>query len=108
MNQAWCRPIAGGMQSGGVRLALQIQANAKKSGVAGCIGDLLKIRLHAPPIDGKANEALISYLADILDVPKSTVTITHGHTGKRKIIEIRTRHLTVDMVRQKLLALAAN
>jgi uncharacterized protein (TIGR00251 family) len=83
---------------------LHIQPNAKRSGVAGCFGDLLKIRLHAPPVDGKANEALISYLADMLDVPKNAVTITHGHTGKRKIIEITTGHLTADMVRQRLLA----
>lgn len=76
--------------------------------MAGCIGDLLKIRLHAQPIDGKANEALISYLADMLGVPKSTVAITHGSTGKRKIIDIKSTHLTIDMVRQKLLALAAD
>ncbi|OGB20856.1 MAG: hypothetical protein A3I66_19855 [Burkholderiales bacterium RIFCSPLOWO2_02_FULL_57_36] len=98
MTQAWCCAI-----SGGVRLALQIQPNAKKSGVVGCYADLLKIRLHAQPIEGKANEALISYLADVLDVPKNAVNITRGHTTKRKIVEVRDSHLTVDMVRQVLL-----
>ena len=98
MNQTWCCAV-----SGGVRLTLQIQPNAKKSGVAGYFGDLLKIRLHAQPIDGKANEALISYLADALEVPKRAVSITHGHTAKRKTVEIRGDHLTVDTVRLVLL-----
>lgn len=98
MSRAWCCAI-----SGGVRLALQIQPNAKRSGVAGCYGDLLKIRLHAQPVEGKANEALIAYLSEALDVPKSAVSITHGHAAKRKIVEIKASDLTVDMVRQKLL-----
>jgi uncharacterized protein YggU (UPF0235/DUF167 family) len=51
----------------------------------------------------KVNEALISYLADTLKASKNAVSITHGHTGKRKTIEIRTAHLTVDMVGQILL-----
>lgn len=98
MSRAWCCAI-----SGGVRLALQIQPNAKRSGVAGCYGDLLKIRLHAQPIEGKANEALIAYLSEVLNVPKSGISITHGHAAKRKIVEIMASDLTVDMVRQELL-----
>lgn len=98
MSQAWCRAI-----SGGIRLSLQIQPNAKRSGVAGCFADLLKIRLHAQPIEGKANDALISYLSDVLDVPKNAVSIARGHTAKRKIVEIKDDHLTVEVVVQKLL-----
>jgi uncharacterized protein (TIGR00251 family) len=84
MNQAWCRAVFGG-----VRLALQIQPGGKRSEVTGCVGDLLKIRLHAEPVDGKANNALISYLAGILDVPKSAIKLARGHTSKRKIVEIK-------------------
>lgn len=75
--------------------------------MAGCFGEFLKIRLHAQPVDGKANEALISYLADMLDVPKNAVNISHGHTSKRKTVEIRAGHLRVGMVRQILLASTA-
>jgi uncharacterized protein len=63
----------------------------------------LKIRLQAQPIEGKANEALMRYLADTLHVPKSAVSITHGHTSKRKIIEVASATLTEAHVRQLLL-----
>jgi uncharacterized protein (TIGR00251 family) len=98
MTQAWCSAVPAG-----IRLAVQVAPNAKKSEVAGALGDVLKIRLQAAPIEGKANEALIRYIADMLDVPKSAVHITHGHTSKRKIIEIIASHLTVDRVRQALI-----
>ncbi|WP_246860510.1 DUF167 domain-containing protein [Noviherbaspirillum sp. UKPF54] len=77
--------------------------NAKKSEVIGVLDDALKIRLHAQPIEGKANEALLRYLADALGVPKSAVTITHGHTSKRKMIEITASQLTPESVRSALL-----
>ena len=86
---------------------MQIQPNSRRNGVAGSVADLLKIRLRAQPIDGKANEALIAYLSDVLAVPKSAVTITHGHTAKRKIVELRGSELAVDTVCRNLLALAA-
>lgn len=99
MTRAWCCAVPAG-----IRLAVQVTPNAKKSEVAGSLGHVLKIRLHAAPIEGKANEALIRYIADVLDVQKSAVHITHGHTSKRKIIEIIASHLTVDGVRQALIA----
>lgn len=94
----WCSIVPQG-----IRLAVQIMPNAKKSEVTGVLDDALKIRLHAQPIEGKANEALVRYLADALNVPKSAVTITHGHTSKRKIIEIAASKLTPDSVRVALL-----
>jgi uncharacterized protein (TIGR00251 family) len=97
MSQTWCSAVAHG-----VRIAVHIMPNAKKSEVIGLHDDALKIRLQAQPIEGKANEALIRYLADRLNVPKSSVSITHGHTNKRKILEVRTQ-MTVDAVRAALL-----
>jgi len=97
MSHAWCSVIAHG-----VRIAVHIMPNAKKSEVIGLHDDALKIRLQAQPIEGKANDALIRYLADRLGVPKTSVTITHGHTNKRKILEVRTQ-LTVEAVRDVLL-----
>lgn len=98
MSKDWC-------SSGpkGIRITVQITPNAKKSEVIGVLDDALKIRLQAQPIEGKANEALTRYLADVLDVPKSAVTITHGHTSKRKSIEIASASLKVEDVRRALL-----
>lgn len=98
MSKDWCSAV-----TKGVRIAVQITPNAKKSEVLGVLDDALKIRLQAQPIEGKANEALTRFLADMLDVPKSAVTITHGHTNKRKIIEVASSALTIDAVKRALL-----
>lgn len=87
----------------GIRISVQIMPNAKQSEVIGMLDDALKIKLHAQPIEGKANDALVRFLADSLEVPKSTVTITHGHTNKRKVIEVATAGLTIERVREALL-----
>jgi uncharacterized protein len=97
MSRDWCSALAGG-----VRLAVQITPNAKKTEVIGPLEDVLKIRLQAQPIEGKANEALIRYIADVLGIPRGAVQITHGHTNKRKILEIRDRQITPESVRHVL------
>jgi uncharacterized protein len=83
MTRAWCSATPGG-----VRLAVQITPNAKKTEIIGVLDDALKLRLQAQPIEGKANEALIRFLAQQLDVPRSAVTITHGLTSKKKLVEV--------------------
>jgi uncharacterized protein (TIGR00251 family) len=93
MSKAWCSALPGG-----VRLAVQIQANAKKTEVIGVLDDALKLKLHAQPIEGKANEALIRYLSDTLAVPRSAITLTHGQTNKRKLLEIASAKLTPEVV----------
>lgn len=97
----WCLALPGG---GGVRLAVQIAANAKKTEVVGALEDVLKIRLQAQPIDGKANEALIRWLAQSLGVARSAVTLTHGHTNKRKLLDIRSAVLTPEAALRTLTA----
>ena len=72
----------------GLSLTLHIQPGAKKTEVAGPHGDALKIRLAAPPVDGKANAALIEFLADRLGVAKSTVVLKSGQASRRKVIEV--------------------
>ncbi len=69
-------------------LTLYIQPGAKKTEIAGLHDDALKIRLAAPPVDGKANAALIAFLAKWLDHPKSLISLKSGQTSRRKIIEI--------------------
>jgi uncharacterized protein (TIGR00251 family) len=69
-------------------LTLHVQPGARKTEVAGLHGDALKIRLAAPPVDGKANAALIEFVANRLGLPKSAVRLTTGQTSRRKILEI--------------------
>lgn len=98
MTNDWCCAI-----QEGVRLAVLVTPNAKKSGCVGIYGDLLKIKLRAQPIDGKANDEVLRYIANILDVPRGAVVITHGLTNRRKIIEIKISCLTQEEVKQALL-----
>ena len=100
MSRTWCSALPGG-----VRLAVQITPNAKKTEVIGVLDDALKMKLQAQPIEGKANEALVRYLAEALSVPRSAVTITHGLTSKRKLVEVRSPDLTVGTVEGRLLRL---
>lgn len=74
--------------AGRITLTLHIQPGAKKTECAGLYGDALKIRLAAPPVDGKANAALIEFVAARLDLPKSAVTLKSGQTSRRKVLEL--------------------
>jgi hypothetical protein len=80
----WFRQSADGR----ITLTLHIQPGAKKTEFAGLHGDALKIRLAAPPVDGKANEALVKFLAEVLHLPKSAVTLKSGQTSRRKVLEV--------------------
>lgn len=75
-------------KDGAFCLALHIQPGAKKSGVAGFYGEALKIRLAAPPVDGKANAALLAYIAELLKVPKSAVSLKSGQTSRQKVVRV--------------------
>ena len=81
----WFRQAADGR----ITLTLHIQPGAKKTEFAGLHGDALKIRLAAPPVDGKANEALIRFVADALKLPKSALNLKSGHTSRRKVLEVQ-------------------
>jgi uncharacterized protein (TIGR00251 family) len=98
MSHAWCSALPGG-----VRIAVQITPNAKKTEVIGVQGDALKLKLQAQPIEGKANDALVKYLAGALSVPKSAVSISHGHTNKRKLVEVASAKHTPETVARLLL-----
>ena len=72
----------------GVTLRLHIQPGAKKTEVVGLHGEALKIRLAAPPVDGKANACLIGFLADRLGVAKSSVRLVSGESSRAKRVRI--------------------
>ena len=69
---------------GGAILTIQVQPKASKSECVGLHGDALKIRVAAPPVDGKANEALLTFLAKCLKVAPSTLAIHSGAGGRHK------------------------
>jgi uncharacterized protein len=71
-----------------VVLTLHIQPGAKRTELAGIHGEALKIRLGAPPVDGKANDCLIAFLADRLRVPKSRVVLESGMTSRAKRVRV--------------------
>ena len=78
------------VQNDGVLLLrLHVQPRAAKSEVAGMLGDALKVRLAAPPVDGKANRALLDFLADRLRVSKNAVTLKSGESSRQKTVLVR-------------------
>jgi uncharacterized protein len=73
-------------KDGGVTFAVRVQPRASKSGVAGELDGVLKIRLAAPPVEGRANEELIRLLAELFDAPRQRVAILSGETSKNKVV----------------------
>lgn len=73
---------------GGVAFAVRVVPRASRNEIVGVHGDALKVRLTAPPVEGRANEALIAFLAQWLGVRKSQVEIVAGATSRRKMIRV--------------------
>jgi uncharacterized protein len=72
----------------GLTFAVKVQPRARKNAIIGTVGDALKLALTAPPVEGKANEAVISFFARLFDIPRSSVTIASGATSRLKIIRV--------------------
>ena len=75
--------------NGAVTIAVKVVPRASKNQIVGIEGDAVKIRLNAPPVEGKANNALIAFLADALGVHRTQIEIITGHTSRRKIVRVR-------------------
>jgi uncharacterized protein len=77
----------------GVTLAVRAQPGAKKTAITGIYGEgntaHLKIAVHAPPIEGRANEALLAFLAEIFSVPKSSIELVSGELSRSKVFRLR-------------------
>lgn len=69
-------------------LSVHVQPGAKQTAFAGLYGDALKLRLAAPPVDGKANAALCRFVADFCGVAKSEVTLLSGQTSRAKRVRV--------------------
>ena len=86
-------------RDGAVVFPVRVQPRASKDEVAGEMAGALKVRLRAPAVEGRANEALIEFLAQLLKTPKSAVRILSGDRSRTKRVEIR------GVTRQQILAL---
>jgi len=73
---------------GGATFQVKVHPRARKNAITGVVGDALKLALTAPPVAGRANEACIAYLAEFLNVPRSSVTIAAGETSRQKLIRV--------------------
>jgi hypothetical protein len=82
----------------GVTLAVRAQPGAKKTAITGVYGEgataQLKIAVHAPPLEGRANAALIAFLAETFAVPKNAVEIVTGELSRSKVFNLRGVTLT--------------
>ncbi len=74
---------------GSVVLPIKVTPRANKSEIVGLEGDAIKVRLKAPPVDGKANEALVRFIAEVFAVPRASVEIVSGLTARRKLVSVR-------------------
>jgi uncharacterized protein (TIGR00251 family) len=73
---------------GGVRLRVRVQPRARDSAVVGWAGGALKVRLSAPPLDGRANEALLDILAAALGLRRRDLRLVSGPTAREKVVEV--------------------
>ncbi len=73
---------------GGIRLRLRVQPRASSEAVAGLAGDAIRVRLTAPPVDGAANEALVRFLAERLQVGRANVSLVSGQAGRTKVVAV--------------------
>ena len=81
-------------------LPIKAVPNAPRSEIIGWLGEALKIKLHAPPVEGKANAELCTFLAKQLGLPKRAVTIATGDTSRLK--RVRIEGLSLDEIREQM------
>ena len=72
----------------GIRIEVKVEPRSSKKGLAGVLGNKLKVKLTSPPVDGAANEQLIEVLAEAFGIKKSAITIIRGQSSKNKVVEL--------------------
>jgi uncharacterized protein len=72
----------------GVRIRIQLQPGASRTGVVGRHGDAIRVRVATPPVEGRANDALLGCLAKQLGVPRRAIRIVSGLTSRRKVVDV--------------------
>jgi hypothetical protein len=81
-------------------LDLKVIPNAPRDEIAGWLGDALKVKIHAPALDGRANAALTDFLAGQLGLPRRAVALVRGGQSRHKLVRIDG--LTLDAIRRRL------
>jgi uncharacterized protein (TIGR00251 family) len=75
----------------GATFPVRIHPRAARTAITGTVGDALKLSLSAPPIDGRANAALVDFFAEVFSVPRSAVQVLAGERSRNKVIRIAGR-----------------
>jgi hypothetical protein len=75
-------------QPDGALLAIKLQPRASTNEIGSVLGDELRVKVTAPPVDSAANEALVRFLAEQLDCPRNRVELVRGHTSRHKTIKV--------------------
>jgi len=84
------------------RLAIKAIPNAPRNAIAGWLGDTLKVKVHAPALEGRANDELCEFLAETLQLHRRAVTLAQGDKSRQKLVQIDG--LTLDDVKARLTA----
>ena len=87
-------------KEGAVRVSIYVQPRASRTEVVGDHGDSIKLRVAAPPVDGEANQEVVRFLAELLELPTGAVNVVSGQSSRRKIIEITG--VSAEAVQRKL------
>ena len=91
--------------AGGATFSVRLHPRARKNAITGTLGDALKLSLTAPPAEGRANDAVIEFLAEVLRLPPSSITIAAGHGSRNKVVRITG--MTASTLGQRLAELLA-
>ena len=88
------------VQPGGVWLSIKLQPRASANEIGEALGNELRVKVMAPPVDSAANEALVRFLAEKLDCARNRVELVRGQTSRHKVIKLHG--MTVEEVAKKL------
>jgi len=72
----------------GITLKIKVEPRSSRKGISGIAGDTVKVKVHAPPVGGAANEELIEVLSEKFSIKKSSIKILRGEASKNKVVEI--------------------
>jgi uncharacterized protein (TIGR00251 family) len=91
----------------GLSFKVHVQPGSSRNQVLGLHGDALKLKLTAPPVEGKANIACVEFLSEVLGMPKTSLEIVSGHSSRRKQIRISCSPGRTALIRQRLEEMSA-
>jgi len=86
----------------GASFAVKVHPRARRNAITGTVGDAIKLAVTAPPVEGKANQAVIEFFADFFAIPRSSVSIASGETSRNKVV--RVSGISIQRVRELLAA----